>query len=115
MVVTENGVAEVPLSREVLQAPPSELSRAVDQLAWTLRQVPGIERVRITVGGTPVPLPGGGIDAPVTSGAEFDAAGPAVPSSGGCVVAGWSTSPRPASRWRAPLGKARVLACAPSP
>ena len=33
--------------------------RAVDQLAWTLRQVPGIERVRITVGGAPVPLPGG--------------------------------------------------------
>ena len=32
-------------------------SRAVDQLAWTLRQVPGIERVRITVGGAPVPLP----------------------------------------------------------
>jgi hypothetical protein len=76
VVVTESGVAEVPLSREVLRAPPGELSRAVDQLAWTLRQVPGIERVRITVGGAPVPLSGGRIDAPVTSGAEFDAAGP---------------------------------------
>jgi len=75
VVVTENGVAEVPLSREVLQASPSELSRVVDQLAWTLRQVPGIERLRITVGGTPVPLPGGGIDAPVTSGPQLDAAG----------------------------------------
>ena len=76
VVVTENGVAEVPLSREVLQASPSALSRVVDQLAWTLRQVPGIERVRITVGGTPVPLPGGGIDAPVSSGPQLDAAGP---------------------------------------
>lgn len=77
VVVTESGVAEVPLSRDVLRAPPGELSRAVDQLAWTLRQVPGIERVRITVGGAPVPLSGGRIDAPVTSGAEFDAGGPA--------------------------------------
>jgi len=76
VVVTESGVAEVPLTRDVLRAPPGELSRAVDQLAWTLRQVPGIERVRITVGDAPVPLSGGRIDAPVTSGTEFDAAGP---------------------------------------
>jgi hypothetical protein len=77
VIVTESGVAEVPLSRDVLRATPQELSRAVDQLAWTLRQVPGIERVRITVAGAPVPLSGGRIDAPVTSGSEFDAAGPA--------------------------------------
>jgi hypothetical protein len=32
--------------------------------------------VRITVAGAPVPLPGGGIDAPVTSGPQLDAAGP---------------------------------------
>ena len=75
VVVTEGGVAEVPLSREVLQATPDELSRAVDQLAWTLRQVPGIQRVRLTVGGAPVPLPGGRIDAPVTSGDQYDPAG----------------------------------------
>ena len=77
VIVTESGVAEVPLSRDVLRATPQELSRAVDQLAWTLRQVPGIERVRITVAGAPVPLSGGRIDAPVTSGSGFDAAGPA--------------------------------------
>jgi len=76
VIVTESGVAEVPLSRELLRASPAEISLAVDQLAWTLRQVPGIERVRITVGGAPVPLSGGRIDAPVTSGTEFDAAGP---------------------------------------
>ncbi|MCW2808048.1 MAG: hypothetical protein JWQ93_2003 [Marmoricola sp.] len=75
VVVTGSGVAEVPLSRELLQASPAEISRAVDQLAWTLRQVPDIERVRITVDGAPVPLPGGRIDAPVTSGSGLDAAG----------------------------------------
>lgn len=79
VVVTESGVAEVPLSREVLQASPGELSLAVDQLAWTLRQVPGVERVRLTVDGAPVPLNGGRIDAPVTSGSELDAAGTADP------------------------------------
>ena len=79
VVVTESGVAEVPLSRELLRATPFELSRAVDQLAWTLRQVPGIERVRITVAGSPVPLPGGRVDAPVSSGEEYDAAGSGEP------------------------------------
>ena len=75
VVVTESGVVEVPLSREILQVSANELDRAVDQLSWTLRQVPGIDRVRITVAGAPVPLRGGRIDAPVTSGGEFDAGG----------------------------------------
>jgi hypothetical protein len=75
VVVTESGVAEVPLSREILQVSANELSRAVDQLAWTLRQVPGIDRVRITVAGAPVPLRGGRVDASVTSGEEYDAGG----------------------------------------
>ena len=74
VVVTESGVAEVPLSRELLKAGPGELARAVDQLAWTLRQIPDIERVRVTVGGAPVPLSGGRIDVPVTSGGSYDAA-----------------------------------------
>ena len=74
-MVTESGVAEVPLSRDVLSASKSELARAVAQLAWTLRQVPGIASVRVTVGGAPVPLPGGLVDAPVTTGPEYDAGG----------------------------------------
>ncbi len=78
VVVTESGVAEVPLSREVLGAPPDELDRAVDQIAATLRQVPGIERVRLTVGGVPVPLAGGRVDVAVTSGSEYDAVGTGV-------------------------------------
>lgn len=75
VVVTESGVAEVPLSREMLRASPSDLVLAMDQMAWTLRQVPGIERVRITVAGAPVPLPDSRVDVPVTSGSQRDAGG----------------------------------------
>ncbi len=88
-------------------------SRAVDQLAWTLRQVPGIERVRITVGGATVPLSGGRIDAPVTSGAEFDAGGPADAElwglRGGRVVDLRTTSG--SARW--PAGPHRLLDAQP--
>lgn len=73
VVVTESGVAEVPLSRDVLKASRQDFARLVHELAWTLRQVPGVERFRITVGGTPLPVPGGHPDVPVTSGAGLDA------------------------------------------
>lgn len=77
VVVTESGVAEVPLSRELLGAPPPDLERAADQLAWTLRQVPGVSRVRMVVGGTAVPLPRGVLDVPVSTAPGLDAAGTA--------------------------------------
>jgi len=106
VVVTESGVAEVPLSREILQVSVNELDRAADQLAWTLRQVPGITRVRITVAGAPVPLRGGQIDVPVTSGEEFDAAGSDTAQlwalRGGRVVDVSSAEPEPVD---SPLGK----------
>ncbi len=77
VVLTVSGVAEVPVSRDVLKLPAAELERAMDQLAWTLRQVPGISRIRLTVDGAPVPLPGGQLDVSVSSGEEYDAgAGP---------------------------------------
>ncbi|MGN6253315.1 MAG: LpqB family beta-propeller domain-containing protein [Marmoricola sp.] len=71
VVVTDSGVAEVPLGSEVLKMAPEELDRAMVQLAWTLRPVPGIRRVRITVNGTPVPLPDGRTDLGVNEGEEF--------------------------------------------
>ena len=102
VVVTESGVAEVPLSREILQVSVNELDRAADQLAWTLRQVPGITRVRITAAGAPVPLRDGQIDVPVTSGEEFDAGGAPRRSSGHCAAAAWSMCPRPSPKpWTA--------------
>ncbi|MGN6781296.1 MAG: LpqB family beta-propeller domain-containing protein [Marmoricola sp.] len=71
VVVTDSGVAEVPLGPEVLKMAPEELNRAMAQLAWTLRPVPGIRRVRITVAGTPVPLPDGRTDLGVDEDEEY--------------------------------------------
>ncbi|MFT4011205.1 MAG: LpqB family beta-propeller domain-containing protein [Nocardioidaceae bacterium] len=47
-------VAQVPLSREFLDIDGDRLDRALAQLAWTLRQVPGVERLRVTVDDTPL-------------------------------------------------------------
>lgn len=72
VVVSDAGIAEVPLGPSVLDLTPAELNRIVVQLAWTLRQVPGITRLKITVDGAPVTLADGRIDVSVSAGAEFD-------------------------------------------
>jgi hypothetical protein len=72
VVVNEAGVAEVPLDSSVLALAPSEVNRIVVQLAWTLRQVPGITRLRLTVDGAPVTLADGRNDISVSAGAEYD-------------------------------------------
>jgi hypothetical protein len=70
--VTRNGTAEVPLSDEVLQAGDDALSLVFAQLAWTLAQVPGVRRLRVTVGGTPVDLKGTDEDVAVGEFSELD-------------------------------------------
>lgn len=72
VVVDDDGVAEVPLAPAALRLSQAEVSRAVVQLAWTLRQVPGINRIRLTVDGATVPLPGGESDVSVREGVDFD-------------------------------------------
>lgn len=72
VVVNDAGIAEVPLDSAVLRLAPAELNRVVAQLASTLRQVPGINRLRITVDGAPVSLSAGRSDVSVAEGAEFD-------------------------------------------
>jgi hypothetical protein len=72
VVVNDLGIAEVPLGRAVLGLAPDRLSRAVAQLGWTLRQVPGIDRLRITVDGAPLPLADGQTDERVGVGADYD-------------------------------------------
>ncbi len=72
VVVNDTGLAEVPLSEDVLRLSPVELNRAVAQLSWTLRQVPGIARIRMTVDGAPVPFPDGRTDVRVDAAEEFD-------------------------------------------
>jgi hypothetical protein len=72
VVVNDAGIATVPLDASVLGMTPARLSRAVAQLGWTLRQVPGINRLRITVNGTPLPLADGRTDERVGVGADYD-------------------------------------------
>lgn len=72
VLVSDAGVAEVPLSATVDSLAPADLNRVVVQLTRTLRQVPGINRVRITVDGTPVPLPDGSVDTSVDRGSTMD-------------------------------------------
>ncbi len=72
--VTLDGVVDVPLSDEILDVDDERLSFAFAQLAWTLRQVPGTERLRVTVDGSPLDLPGPGTDQSVNGWSEFDPA-----------------------------------------
>lgn len=72
--VSRSGTAEVPLSRDVLDVDDRRLRLLSAQVAWTLSQLAGVQRVEITVDGTPVgPEPsqeGAGVD----DWSEFDPA-----------------------------------------
>lgn len=72
VVVSEGGLAEVPLSGEVQRMSRAELYRAVVQLSATLRQIPGLVKIRVTVGGIPVPLLDGQTEIALGVGPEFD-------------------------------------------
>ncbi|MGH3413255.1 MAG: LpqB family beta-propeller domain-containing protein [Marmoricola sp.] len=75
VVVTDNGIADVPLSNQVLKLSPDEVGRAIIQLARTLRAVPGIHRVRMTVGGQTLAMPDGRTSVSVDEGVEFEPTG----------------------------------------
>ncbi len=70
--VSRDGTAEVPLSDQVLDAGNTDENLLFAQIAWTLGQLPGVQRVRVTVGGTPIDLPGSREDVGVDSWSEFD-------------------------------------------
>jgi hypothetical protein len=70
--VSHDGVADVPLSNDVLHLRDEDLNLAFAQLAWTLAQVPGIQRMRITVDGTPIDLPGHSSNVSVHGWSEYD-------------------------------------------
>jgi hypothetical protein len=57
-VPVEDGTARVPLTAQVLDLERDDRERAVAQLAYTLGQVPGVRRMRVTVDGDPLDLPG---------------------------------------------------------
>jgi len=57
--VSPDGVAEVPLDERALTLSEDQLEASLAQLAWTLRQVPDVERLRVLVDGNPLDIPGG--------------------------------------------------------
>lgn len=70
--VSRTGTAEVPLSNQVLDVDDDQLNLVFAQLAWTLGQVPGVKRMRVTVDGTPIELPGSRAGVDVDGWTEFD-------------------------------------------
>jgi len=72
VVVDDSGLAEVPLGPRSLSMSAVEVTRVVTELSRTLRQVPGIDRLRLTVDGSPLTLADGQTDASVNSGSALD-------------------------------------------
>jgi hypothetical protein len=56
-VVQVGTVARVDLTDQVAAAPAEQRDRLAAQLAWTLRQAPGVSEVAVLADGRPVPLP----------------------------------------------------------
>jgi Lipoprotein LpqB beta-propeller domain/Sporulation and spore germination len=70
--VTDEGVAQVQLGPAARGLGATERGRLAAQLAWTLRQVPDVDTIRVTVNGAPLPLEAGDNTIDVDTGAEFD-------------------------------------------
>jgi hypothetical protein len=71
------GVAEVQLGPAARGLGATDRRELAGQLAWTLRQVPDVERVRVTVNGAPLQLEDGSNIVDVDTGADYDPADPA--------------------------------------
>ncbi len=75
VTVRANGVAEIPLSGDLTNAPAQSVDLMAAQFAWTLGQVPGVTAIRIIVDGQTLSLSGDGPEYPVSRAASFDPAG----------------------------------------
>lgn len=71
-VDVRDGVAEVDLAGDLGDHDSEELQLMGAQLAWTLRQDASVERIRLTIDGEPVVLPGYGETFSVDSGGGYD-------------------------------------------
>lgn len=78
--VTPDGVAQVPLSGELLELDRGDLAVAMAQLVWTLRQLPEVSAVSVSAAGEPVVLPELGVEVPVTAFGQYSPAGVSAPS-----------------------------------
>ncbi len=86
--VEADGVADVELSPELLGASDETRQKLSAQLVWTLRQVPGITGVRMTVNGQPVTVTGKGPVQPIGSWPLVD------PDALSDTAKGWAVDPR---------------------
>ena len=75
VTVSDDGVANVLLTGDAGQLSAKAIDLMMAQFAWTLRQEPQVQSVRVTIGTEPVPLPGGVSSYRVDGGAEYDPAG----------------------------------------
>ena len=75
VAVSDDGIADIPLTGDAGELTPSSIELMMAQFAWTLRQDPAIEGIRVSIDGAPVPLPGGVSSYSVDGGAEYDPAG----------------------------------------
>ena len=66
-VPVEAGVATVDLTAAAVSVSDSVRQAMSQQLVWTLRQVPGIDAVRITAAGVPWPVPNVGTPQPISA------------------------------------------------
>jgi hypothetical protein len=71
-VPVRDGIAEVSLTDEVLGADDATRQALSAQLVWTLRQLPDVTGVRMSVGGQTVAVPGAGAVQPIDSWATYD-------------------------------------------
>ncbi len=69
--VGPGGVARVPLTGEILALGRRDLTSAMAQIVWTLRQVPEVRAVSVTADGEPVTVPGMGEVVPVDALEQF--------------------------------------------
>jgi len=72
--VSRHGVATVSLSDPMLGLGADERQLALAQLGWTLAQVPGLDRMRILVHGSPLEVGGLGAEPSVDSWSQYDPA-----------------------------------------
>lgn len=83
-VPVDAGVAQVDLTREALSADDKTRQALSAQLVWSLRSLPDVTGVRITVAGQPFPVPGVGAVQSITAWSTYSAdsassgAGPSV-------------------------------------
>ncbi len=75
VTVSDDGVADVLLDGDAGQLSAKTVELMMAQLAWTLRQEPQVQSVRVSIDGQPVPLPGGVGSYRIDGGAEYDPAG----------------------------------------